>query len=298
MVRPVWHYPRHSEADTSETLQSDVMRFIAILALCLIAIFALVQSLPLRPLAESKAAKPAAETPPPVAIASVQPLRNPAEESVTDDNEIEQTSLAAPEPIEEKPTPTPPKPPREIVPLSAPMTVRPVVRAQESKPESPPTPVEPRRPLAQMPEASPKRAQQAERRADTPQKASTSAGQEGLILRFASDNALLALVAQRRVDVYAWVGGDALQLSSQRGVLRFAPATAPKHFHSMMPDTVPSAVARALERSAPTAQIGTVTWGVTLPADTQLQLEQLVKRHRSGALIIETSGSVRFQQTG
>ena len=49
MVRPVWHSPRHGEADTSETLQSDVMRFMAILGLCLVAIFALVKSLPTSP---------------------------------------------------------------------------------------------------------------------------------------------------------------------------------------------------------------------------------------------------------
>ncbi len=160
------------------------------------------------------------------------------------------------------------------MPLPAPTTVPPVTPVQEQKQEASANTVE------------------------TPPNAATSADQEGLILRFASDNALLALVAQRRVDVYAWVRGDPLRLSLERGVLSFAPASAPKHFHSMMPNTVPSAIARALERSAQTAQADRVTWGVTLPAETQVQLERLIEKHRNGALIIEASGRVRFRQAG
>ncbi len=296
MIRPVWHFPRHSDADTSETLQSDVMRFIAILALCLVAIFTLVQSLPLRPLAEPEAAQPATETPPPVRIATALPSPEAVNDTVAD--EIEPILLTAPEPTEEKSTPSPPQTPRETVPQSAPITVRPVDRAQEPKPESLATTAESPRPLFQMPETIPKPSQPAQHRAEARQNASTSAEKERLILRFASDNALLALVAQRRVNVYAWARGAALRLSSERGVLSFAPATAPKHFHSMMPDTVPSAIARALERSAPAARDGGVTGGVTLPADTQGQLERLVNQHRNGALIIETNGRVRFQQAG
>ena len=38
----------HLSAD-SESLQADVMRFMAIISMCLVAIFALVQSIPLAP---------------------------------------------------------------------------------------------------------------------------------------------------------------------------------------------------------------------------------------------------------
>lgn len=255
MVRPVWHFPRHNEADTSEALQSDVMRFIAILALCLVAIFALVRSLPPRPVAKPDAPRPAVETPPP--------------------------------------------PAREAVSVSAPMPVRPFVREEQPDPEPLAPPAQPRRPVVRVPEISRETAQPAPRRAETPVKASTSAAQQGLMLRFASDTALLALVAQRRVGVYAWVRDAALRLSSERGVLSFASATAPKHFHSMTPDTVPSAIARALDNAAPTVRAaGTVTWGVTLPVETKRQLERLVRQHQSGTLVIETNGRVRFQKAG
>ena len=84
MLRPVWSFPRHNEADTSETLQSDVMRFIAILALCLVAIFALVQSLPLHPVAKPSAAEPAVEAPAVEPVTTVQPSPAPEPEPVND----------------------------------------------------------------------------------------------------------------------------------------------------------------------------------------------------------------------
>src|SRR5210317_920748 len=54
-----------TEAGGAADLQTDIMRFMAILALCLVAIFALVQSIPLVPEAPSQSPAPAA--PPPIA---------------------------------------------------------------------------------------------------------------------------------------------------------------------------------------------------------------------------------------
>ncbi|NOR66604.1 MAG: hypothetical protein GQ528_04535 [Woeseiaceae bacterium] len=63
MTRSPLFYPLNrgmdAEAGGIADLQTDVMRFIAILALCLVAIFALVQSLPLMPtVIEPPAAQP------------------------------------------------------------------------------------------------------------------------------------------------------------------------------------------------------------------------------------------------
>jgi hypothetical protein len=67
-------YPMHrgdTDAGGAADLQTDIMRFMAILALCLVAIFALVQSIPLVPEAPSQS--PAAAAPPPPASV-VEPL--------------------------------------------------------------------------------------------------------------------------------------------------------------------------------------------------------------------------------
>jgi len=68
-------YPMHradSDAGGAADLQTDIMRFMAILALCLVAIFALVQSIPLVPEAPTQSPAPAA--PPPITVADSEPL--------------------------------------------------------------------------------------------------------------------------------------------------------------------------------------------------------------------------------
>jgi hypothetical protein len=72
--RSMLSYPMHrgdTDAGGAADLQTDIMRFMAILALCLVAIFALVQSIPLVPEAPSQS--PAAAAPPPVARAVATP---------------------------------------------------------------------------------------------------------------------------------------------------------------------------------------------------------------------------------
>ena len=67
MSRSPLFYPMHrgdTDAGGAADLQTDIMRFMAILALCLVAIFALVQSIPLVPEAPSQSPAPAA--PPPI----------------------------------------------------------------------------------------------------------------------------------------------------------------------------------------------------------------------------------------
>ena len=63
MSRSPLFYPMHrgdTDAGGAADLQTDIMRFMAILALCLVAIFALVQSIPLVPEAPSQSPAPAA----------------------------------------------------------------------------------------------------------------------------------------------------------------------------------------------------------------------------------------------
>ncbi len=74
MSRSPLFYPMHrgdTDAGGAADLQTDIMRFMAILALCLVAIFALVQSIPLVPEAPPQSPAPAA--PPPMAKA-VEPV--------------------------------------------------------------------------------------------------------------------------------------------------------------------------------------------------------------------------------
>ena len=83
MSRSPLFYPMHrgdTDAGGAADLQTDIMRFMAILALCLVAIFALVQSIPLVPEAPSQST--AAAAPPPVTeTAAARPDPTPVAES-------------------------------------------------------------------------------------------------------------------------------------------------------------------------------------------------------------------------
>jgi hypothetical protein len=78
MTRSPLAYPLNRSADLdvggAADLQTDVMRFMAILSLCLVAIFALVQSIPLTPIEAVPIEEVAVEpTPEPVALAKPRP---------------------------------------------------------------------------------------------------------------------------------------------------------------------------------------------------------------------------------
>jgi hypothetical protein len=118
-------YPLNRSADMdgggAADLQTDIMRFMAILSLCLVAIFALVQSIPLTPTPASPA--PPAETPidmpaPPVRTveAKVKPTKTDAPKSETDPQQITltrpkwvpKTAAAKPVPAASPAVPPPP----------------------------------------------------------------------------------------------------------------------------------------------------------------------------------------------
>ena len=121
MSRSPLSYPMHrgdTDAGGAADLQTDIMRFMAILALCLVAIFALVQSIPLVPEAPSQS--PAAAAPPPAARVvepepAPQPVPEPQPETRTETTQ--RIPLARPRPMPAaapaQPTAPPAEPPKD-----------------------------------------------------------------------------------------------------------------------------------------------------------------------------------------
>ncbi len=97
MSRSPLSYPHNRAADTdvggAADLQTDVMRFMAILSLCLVAIFALVQSIPLAPVEQPPEVEP--ET-----TAAPEPV---AAESLPEPQPITVTRPAEPQQVVERP---------------------------------------------------------------------------------------------------------------------------------------------------------------------------------------------------
>ncbi|MEM1437817.1 MAG: hypothetical protein AAGF61_02440 [Pseudomonadota bacterium] len=229
------------DAGGAADLQTDVMRFMAILALCLVVIFALVQSIP-RPM--PTAPEPVVESAPPEPVPEPEPTLTPA--------------APAPEPA--------PHAEPEVVVLTR--SPEPVVTAPEPVVTPAPTPA-----VTQPPTPSPP--------------------QEGFTLQFESDAALTRLVGRNAIGLFALDDTATLRMSINRGRVSFWPASLPNAFHEMDPGTVPDDVLRALRLTR--GGNANVTWGVTLPANMQRELDTIVREHRGGALYIAGDGQIRLE---
>ena len=251
-------------------LQTDIMRFMAILALCLVAIFALVQSLPMAPVAPVE--KPAVPEPVPVAVAApvTQPVEEPRVESapVPDANAPQNRQVALTRPAwTPKYTPAPRTAEQPAAPPAQP--------AVEEVVEALPAAATPR------PDPAP---------------ATPAAEAEGFTLRFESDLALTRLVAGGQVGFYAIEAGRAQRMSVHNSRISFWEASTPNEFHEMETATVPQAVVDALGRSG--ADASAVSFGVTLPSRLRGQLSQLMQDNRGGALVIGANGNLQLEAGG
>lgn len=268
-------YAAMAEADNAE-LQTDVMRFMAILAFCLVAIFAIVQSLPAAPRAEAAPVAPPVTVPP--AVQTPAPAPAPVIPAPAAPVQKIRPEPKEPAPRVEPVAPTVqhPAPPVRLVrpkpkPLSPPERVPALQRA------APPTPVVTAPPVAD-PVPAPQTAPPA------PLAASAASG-PGLSLRFESDAVLRSLVERGLVSLYAIDADSFYAMRLDRGRVVFAADRAPAQYHEMIAATVPAEIRTTLARSGgPDPQ--SVTWGVTLPRATSQQLMRFVRTNYAGSLVI------------
>jgi len=246
-----------AEAGGAADLQTDVMRFMAILSLCLVAIFALVQSIPLAP---------SAEEPTPVEqTARIESVDTPAEPAAPPKPAaLAITEIRLTRPAAQK------LPPGEKPPILQ----RPIAQTASAAAalDLPP-------PAAPIKEASP------------PEPA---AANDGFTLRFADDMALTRLVARNEVGLYAMSADKSFRMNINRGQMNFWPASSPEQFHEMDASTVPRPVIDAFERG--NGRHGQDTqWGVTIPSGTARQLDQYLRDASGGTLIIDADGDLRLE---
>lgn len=268
MNRSPLFYPMHrgdTDAGGAADLQTDIMRFMAILALCLVAIFALVQSIPLIP--EAPTESPVTAAPPP----------------------LQEAEPVVEEPVEREPVVTPPpaaEEPAKAVLLTRPKWTSSFVPQQQtlSPPiENAPVPEENLTPeKVTTPPITPPA---------TPSPASNST--KGFSLRFESDHALTRLVAAGKVGLYAIGDGRAQRMTVSESRISFWDASTPNAFHEMETSTVPRRVIDALARSG--INTAGIDWGVTLPGKLREQLDALMHDHSGGALVIGLDGELRLE---
>ena len=269
MTRSPLAYPLNRSADMdvggAADLQTDIMRFMAILSLCLVAIFALVQSIPLTPV------EPAPPEPTPVPTPVTQEVPPPAP-----------TPLEMPEPK--------PRPAQEPLEKTAEQAVT-LTRPTWQPKYAPKTPVRTEpvviREVAEVepaPEAVPPVATQAP----------AAAEKKGFTLRFASDAALTRAVAAHHVGLYALDKNQVKRMTVSESRISFWDASTPNTFHEMEAATVPTAVIDALARTGVATE--GVGWGVTLPGKVTTQMNSLMQDHDGGSRIISAAGDDHWEE--
>ena len=281
MTRSPLAYPLNRTADTdvggAADLQTDIMRFMAILSLCLVAIFALVQSIPMAP---TEPVPPVEDTLP--ATATRDPVEGGLPATATRDpvgGGLPATATRDPVGGGLPATKSDPEPERTVV-LTRPKWVpkyKPQIAAKTPPTESP----QPVQVAAKAPPTEPPPAPEPE--------------QDGFTLRFASDAALTRAVAAQFVGLYALEPGSAKRMTVSESRISFWDASTPNTFHEMESTTVPGAVVDALARTGMTTE--NVSWGVTLPGRMKTQLDALMQEHRGGSLIIDASGDIHWEAT-
>ena len=260
--------PRNSTGIDGESLQADVMRFMAIIAFCLVAIMALVRDV----------APPGS---PQVAVAEAEP-----------------------EPLKPKPAPVLPKPVREEPPATRPLVAKAepepdVEPIAEAAPVPVPIPAPVSEPIAErviepvvevVTEAVAKEAvaQEAIVEAVVEPAPAPEAEEEGLTLRFHSDRDFLRLIGKGDVAVYLFQPNSTLKLSRDYA---FSETRAPGALYELMPETIPAAVASAAR--AAVVDVAAYRWGVQMPGRIERRIRSLVATERSGQLVINRFGEVR-----
>ena len=116
--------------------------------------------------------------------------------------------------------------------------------------------------------------------------------QKGFTLRFASDEVLGKLISDGRVNFYAIAGKNAWRLKLSGGKPVYIAAELPRQIYEMETPTVPFEYAAIFQRQIAAFGRHTLTWGVTLPERTTDSVNLMVKGRNGGDLIITADGQV------
>ena len=117
---------------------------------------------------------------------------------------------------------------------------------------------------------------------------------KGFTLRFASDTALETLIARKKVYFFALAGQKAWQLKLANGRPVYMAAKTPSKIYEMETTTVPANYAAVFSRQVAAFGRDTVTWGVTIPDQTAAAINRLIQKSEGGELVIMPDGEVKL----
>jgi len=262
---PMFFFPSNTNLfDDAEMLQTDVMRFFAILCLCLMAIFALVKTLPMAP--------------PDTGPAIVEPTDLKAEAKVLQ-KKIEMRENKLVQILED---------------IADKRRVRAELKTQIENETQGLTKI--REKIERVQEKLDQNHQPDQKPVKKPPGVTPppEPAQKGFTLRFASDEALEKLISDGKVNFYAIAGKNAWCLKLSGGRPGYIAAEFPRQIYEMETPTVPTDYAVVFQRQIAVFGRHTLTWGVTLPGRMTDTINLMVKGRKGGDLIITADGEVKL----
>jgi len=270
---PLPHHQSFAD-DQTEALQADVMRFMAILGLCLMAIFSIVQSLPFQVVDKNINTVTAAEisqnksTVKQLAdeiedlksslINQQQSFKSTIEYYIKEDKKISHQLEVKKKHATKK-----------LASLNK------SIKSQQKKLNS-------INDLLQQNKAI---------KSTTSIKTKPLNNKKGFSLRFASNHALLNQLRKNVIEIYMLKNKRSWKIHPVSGTWKAKDSVFPKQYYEMNEQTVPS----ALIQLAQTQNLNNVTWAVKLPQSIVFQLNPLMKQLPSGVLIIDQYGQVSIE---
>ncbi len=260
-----------------DALQTDVMRFMAILGLCLMAIFSLVQSMPYQaaqktPQLESKA----------LLQAEVRQLQASVTGLLEKVNQLEASLQQQTAQIEQQMTDQKMRLLELDENLDRNQQNLAQVRKQLLKEQR----------LHQQQQAKyesfVQRKPQAKKQAKPEQK-------KGFSLRFASDQALLSLLSQKKLSLSVLMANHAWNIRQQGINWKVTPANLPQQYYQMSAQTVPGVLRQSVQQQLSVHKQSQVIWAVALPDSIKATIKRLMQEQQGGELIISATAEVQLQ---
>jgi len=272
-----------------DALQTDVMRFMAIIGLCLMAVFALVQSIPEREAVKPVQPSRVAVVRPALQQENLQQIRQrmlqkkraqqlQAElDALKSEKDQTQQILAVAQQRYEQVT--------GQIQQAREARERREIKVIRHSPQQADKPASEKPPP--VPEASPA--------------AKPVPDKQGFTLRFASAAALDRLITAGSVSLYGMDGQQAWRLSMEAGRPTVARASLPGWFHEMSAATVPAHYIRSLDNAADGPGQVAIVWGVQLPSATKAAItarveQQQMQGEQGGTLVIRDDGQVALEE--
>jgi septal ring factor EnvC (AmiA/AmiB activator) len=323
---PMFHFHRTpNQADDVEILQTDVMRFFAILCLCLMAIFALVKALPMAPADDDpKISEPddlrkeaqslqfeiaalkkkLAETHTQLDAAAVAAQQSSlqARQAEKDEQaflarlsftrqelkEVSQSLKKTGGELKQREK----KLAELLSAINDKQRIRSELKSQIENETRNLRQIQAALDLAREKANQSRRQNQHSAKKPVEESRKQQPVRKGFTLRFASDEALQSLIAGGKVKFYAMAAQKAWQLQLSGGRPVYTSAKSPRQIYEMETATVPIDFLAAFKRQVAAFGRTTLTWGVTLPAQTTASINQLIAGRDGGDLAIMPDGEV------